>query len=108
MNIFEILILILVAFFVCYNFIFCIIAEKRNKNMYDHDSHVKVLTTRIDEVCAENTRVKTELCNWINNYNKISVAYNDMQKERDEAKRELESLKEKKPTNKDKEEIISE
>ena len=108
MSTFEILILVLVAFFVCYNFIFCLIAEKRNKKMVDYDSQLKVLTTRIGEVCTENVRVNTELRNWIDNYNRITVAYNDMQKERDEAKRELESLKKKKPVKKDKEEIINE
>lgn len=76
--------------------------------MADYDSQIKVLTTRIGEVSTENVRVNTELRNWIDNYNRVTVAYNDMQKERDEAKRELESLKKKKPVKKDKEEIINE
>lgn len=108
MSTFEILILVLVAFFVCYNFVFCLVVEKRNKKMADYDSQIKVLTTRIGEVSTENVRVNTELRKWIDNYNRVTVAYNDMQKERDEAKRELESLKKKKPVKKDKEEIINE
>ena len=66
----------------------------------DVEEQVKALSLKCYEYQSENLKLVNETRDWINNYNRLTVAYNDMQKERDEAKRELESLKKKRVVDK--------